>query len=79
MVPPFNEPLHDLACLLLLLQLDDEDLDFGFDIVAVYVLDEARGTTTRVAGEGYQTKLGRELEPFRTTPVVAAVATSAPT
>ena len=50
-MPPFNEPLHDLACLLLLLQLDDEDLDLGFDIVDINLGCPAK-KVTKCGGSG---------------------------
>ncbi len=43
---------------------------FHFDLVAVYLIDEVTGMSTRTAAAGFRTEQGRSLQTFRTTPTV---------
>ncbi len=43
---------------------------FGFDTVAIFMIDEHTGMSTRVAATGYRSDLGRAMTPFRAMPGV---------
>jgi two-component system NtrC family sensor kinase len=43
---------------------------FGFDMVAIYMVDETTIISTRVAAAGYQTETGRNVPPFHAMPAV---------